>query len=217
MSPNSYGFGARDGLDAGGVVARVVAAEAAFSQRPEQVAQRAIAEKIQALVGDLEACRWRIGAEPAARTARLALRALGLQIGRRRDEPFLHHAIDDVLNQLLELRSRIGLIGVSRIAQQPFERFLRQHAAVEQRVHDGVVQRLHRAIVFRLPVHAAVGRLEAARQQKIRQLLDQVIEIQIVQRIAGVFGVLVTHVVFSSQFSVLSRQWSSVAQLTTET
>ena len=121
-----------DRLDAGRVVARVVAAEAALAERAEQIAQRAIAEKIQALVGDFEPRRRRVGTEAAAGAARLALRALGLQIGRRRDEAFLHHPIDDVLDELLELRSGVGLIGVRGIAKQALERLFRQHTAVEQ-------------------------------------------------------------------------------------
>ena len=62
-------LGRGDGLDAGGVVARVVAAEAALAERAEQIAQRAIAEKIEALVGHLEARRRRVGTEAAAGAA----------------------------------------------------------------------------------------------------------------------------------------------------
>ena len=176
-----------DGFDAGGVVARVVAAQTALAHRPEQVAQRAVAEKIEALVGHLESRRRSVRAESAACARRLPIGAVRLEIGRRGDEAFLHHPIDDVLNQLLELRARVCLIGIGRIAKQALQRFLGQHTAVEQRVHDRVVQRLHGAIVFGLPVHPAVGRLEAARQQQIRQLLNQLVEIQIVQRVAGIF------------------------------
>ena len=160
---------------------------------PSRSRKRAIAEKIQALVGDLEPRRGRVGTEPSAAALRLAVRAIRFQVGRRRDEAFLHHAIDDVLDQLLELRSGVRLIGVGRIAEQTLDRFLGQHPAVEQGVHDGVVQRLHRAVVFRLAVHAAVRRLKAARQQQIRELLNQLVQIQIVERIARVLGVLVTH------------------------
>ena len=170
-----------------------MAAQAALADRAEQIAQRAIAEKIEALVGHFEPRRRRVGTEAAAGAARLALRALRLQIGRRRDEAFLHHPLDDVLDQLLELRSGVGLIGIRGIAEQALERFLRQHTAVEQRVHDGVVQRLHGAVVIGLAVHAAVRRLKAARQQQIRELLDQIVEIQIVQRIAGVFAEYLSH------------------------
>ncbi len=194
VSPNSYGLGAA-------IVSMPVALsrvscrpEAALAERAQQIAQRAVTEEIEALIGHLEACWRRVRTEAAARAARLALGAIGLQIGRRRDEPFLHHAIDDVLDEFFQLRSRIGLVGIGRVAQQSLERFLRQHAAVEERVHDGVVQGLHRAVVFGLAVHAAVRRLEPARKEQIRQLLDQVVEIEIVQRIAGVFGVFVSHV-----------------------
>ena len=41
-------------LDAGRLLARVVAAVAALAERAEQIAQRAVAEKIERLVGDLE-------------------------------------------------------------------------------------------------------------------------------------------------------------------
>ena len=41
-------------LDAGRLLARVVAAVAALAERSEQIAQRAVAEKIERLVGDLE-------------------------------------------------------------------------------------------------------------------------------------------------------------------
>ena len=47
-------LGGAAGLDAGGEIARVVASEAGFAQRAQQVAQRLEAEKVQALVGDLE-------------------------------------------------------------------------------------------------------------------------------------------------------------------
>ena len=43
------------GLNAGGPVARVVAAEAGFAEGAEEIAQRFEAEEVEALVGDLEA------------------------------------------------------------------------------------------------------------------------------------------------------------------
>ena len=187
------GLGRGDRFDAGRVVAGVVAAEAALAERAEQIAQRAIAEEIEALVGHLEPRRRRIGSEPASGAGRLPVGARRFEIGGRRDEALLHHAIDDVLNQLFELRARVGLIGVGGIAQQALERLFGQHPAVEERVHDGVVQRLHGAIVFGLAVHAAVGRLKSAGEQQVGQLLDQIVEVEIVERVAGVFAVLVFH------------------------
>jgi hypothetical protein len=43
------------GLDAGGLVACVVTAEVRFPKRAQQIAQRAKAEEVEPLVGDLEA------------------------------------------------------------------------------------------------------------------------------------------------------------------
>ena len=150
------------GLDTGRLLTRVVAAVAALAERAEQIAQRAVAEEVERLVGDFEGDRRLIRAEAAAPLPALAL---GVEIRRRRDVAFLRHPLDDLLNQFLELRPRIALIRVGRIAEQPLDRFLRQHAAVEQRVEDRVVQRLHRPILF---VHG-VGIAEAARQQQIRR------------------------------------------------
>src|SRR6185437_8437366 len=48
------GLRSATGLDAGGEIARIVTSEAGFSERTKQIAQRAIAEKVEALVGDLK-------------------------------------------------------------------------------------------------------------------------------------------------------------------
>ena len=115
--------------------------------------------------------------------------ALGFEIRRRGDVALLAHPLDDLLNQLFELRSRVRLIAVGRIAEQPLDRLLRQHAAVEQRVEDRVVQRLHRPLVVVHRVRVA----EAAREQQVGQLRDQILEIQLVEHVAGEFRVAVLH------------------------
>ena len=172
-------------LDAGRLLARVVAAVAALAERPEQIAQRAVAEEIERLVGDLEGD---LSLSLAARArGRLPLPpfALGIQIGRRRDVALLGHALDDLLNQLLELRPRVGLIAVGRIAQQPLDRLLGQHAAVEQRIQNRIVQRLHRAL---LVVHA-VRVAEPAGEEQIGELRHQIFEIEVVEVAAREFRV----------------------------
>ena len=63
------GLGGAAGLDAGGLVAGVVAAEARLAQRAQQIAQRAEAEEVEPFVGDLE--------------ARLRLRVADLSAGGR--------------------------------------------------------------------------------------------------------------------------------------
>jgi len=186
VSPNSYALCA-GGFDAGRLLACVVAAVAALAERPEQVAQRAIAEEVERLVGHLEGDRRLVGS--VSTRPPLPALALGVQIGRRGDVALLRHPLDDLLNQLLELRSRVRLIAVRRIAEQPLDRFLREHAAVEQRVQNRVVQRLHRPLFVLRPVRVT----EAAREQQIGQLRDQILQIQIVELVAREFRIPVFH------------------------
>src|SRR5712691_3049492 len=84
-------------FDAGRLLARVVAAIAALAERAEQIAQRAITEEVERLVGDLEGDRRLI--RPLSAAVSLPALALRVQIGRRRDVASLRHALDDLLNQ----------------------------------------------------------------------------------------------------------------------
>ena len=169
---------------------RVVQPRAAAAHRAEQIAQRAVAQEVERLVGDLELDAAGVLADAAA-SARAAL-ALGLEIRRAGDEPALHHAVDDLLDQILELLAHAFLVAVGRLAEQLLHRLVGQHAAAEERVEDGIVQRLHRAVLV------SVGRIprvaEAARQQQVRQLRDEILEIDLVHQVAGVFGVAVFQV-----------------------
>ena len=175
-------------LDAGRLLARVVAAVAALAERAEQIAQRAVAEEVERLVGDFE------GAPAAgrARCRRCPARrcALGFEVGRRRDVALLAHPLDDLLDQLLELRSRVVLIAVGRIAEQPLDRFLRQHAAVEQRIEDRIVQRLHRPVRRRRSPYGLPKPLDSSRSDSFD---DQILEIELVEQVAGELGVAVFH------------------------
>src|SRR5207247_7242075 len=56
------------GLDAGGEVTRVVAPEGRLAERPQQVAQRLVAEKVDPFLGQLELDR-RAGRAPASPAA----------------------------------------------------------------------------------------------------------------------------------------------------
>src|SRR5260221_462918 len=80
------------GFDACGEFARVVPPRAAAADRPHQVAERAVAEKVERLVGDLKA---RAGGVGGAERAGLLRRGLA----GRRDEPLLGEPLDDALNQ----------------------------------------------------------------------------------------------------------------------
>src|SRR5215831_9101130 len=119
---------------------RIVPAGAAAADRAEQVAQRAIAEEVERLVGDLELHRTRVLAHAAA--GALAPLALLIEVRRAGDEPLLHHLVDDLLDQILELLPRLLLIAVRRFAEQLLQRLFRQHAPAEERLENGIVQRL---------------------------------------------------------------------------
>ena len=164
---------------------RVVTAVAALAERPEQIAQGAITEEVERLVGDFEGDRRLIRTLPAA--ASLAPFAFALQIRRRGDVAFVGHAFDDLLDQLLELRACFVLIAVGGIAEQALNRFSRQDAAVEERIENRVVQRLHRPLFLVVAVRVP----ETAREQQVGELRDQILEIQLVERITGEFGVAV--------------------------
>src|SRR6266850_7156780 len=130
---------------------RVVPAGAAAADRAEQVAQRAVAEEVERLVGDLELHRTGVFADAAAGAA--AMLALLLEVRRGGHESLLHHLVDDLLDEILELLARLLLVAVRRLAEQLLQRVLRQHAAAEERFENRVVQRLHR------PVLVAGGRI----------------------------------------------------------
>ncbi len=144
-----------------------------------------------------------------AGAAALPFRARGVEIRRHGNVALVGHALDDLLNQFFELRPRIALIGVGRIAEQALDGFFRQDAAVEQRVEDGVVQRLHRPLFL---VHA-VRAAESAGQQKIRQLRDEIFEIQVVELVADIFGVTILHEIRLSASGFRLRAWTGARSL----
>ena len=81
--------------------------------------------------------------------------------------------VDQLVDPLL------GVLGVLPVlAEQPLEHFVGQRAA-QQRFEDRVVQRLHRMPVV-IAGHA-VGVLEAAAEQHVREPRQQVLEIEVVE------------------------------------
>ena len=115
-----------------------------------------------------------------------------LEIGRAGDEPLLHHLLDDLLDEILELLPRLFLVAVRRLAEQLLQRLFRQHASAEQRLENRVVQRLHGAVLVagrRITPRVA----EPARQQQVRQLRHEILEIDLVEQVAVVFRVAVFH------------------------
>src|SRR5262245_7984189 len=128
-----------------------MAAGAAAANRSEEIAQRAVAQKIKRLVRHFELYRARVFA--VAATGPATMLAFLLQVRGVGHKPLFHHFVDDLLDQILELLTRFLLITVRWLTEQLLQRLLREHAAAEERFEDGVVQRLHR------PVLVARGRI----------------------------------------------------------
>ena len=127
-------------------MAGVVPARVASTDRAQQVAERAISQEVERLVGDFELDRSGRVVEPASHA--LSPLAFLLEVGRAGHEPLFHHALDDLLNEILELLPRLFLVAIGRVAEQLLKGLVRQHAAAEQRLEDRIVQRLHGAILF---------------------------------------------------------------------
>ena len=82
-----------------------------------------------------------------------------------------------------------SLIAIGWFSEQLLDGVVRQHATIEQRVENRVVQRLHGAL-FRIHVARAA---EAAREQQVGQLRQQLLEVDALEVVAGEAGVLVPH------------------------
>ena len=198
------------GLDAGGHLARVVAAEAALAERAEQVAQRAVAEEVEALVGDLEAVLLGV-VHPAAATLALALLALGVEVGRAAEIALRLQLLDDLLDQRVEPLLRV--FGVAPVLpEQPLERLVRHHPAVEDRLQDGVVQRLPRMPRLLVVVLHAVRVVEAAPEQHVGQFRQELFEIELVEIVAGELRVAVFHRPLSCSTSSCRRSAAAPAR-----
>ena len=182
VSPNSYALRRAARLDAGGHLARVVPAEAALADRAEQVAQRPIAEEVEALVGDLELERW-LGAAPAA--ARPV--ALGRSASRSgaREVALMLQLLDDLLQSAARSAASASSARLPVLAEQLLEHLVGHQPAVQQRLQNGVVQRLHRMPAPRLRTAAPYGLskpLESSRSDSLRQ---QLLEVEAVEVFAG--------------------------------
>ena len=124
---------------------------------------------------------------------------LRLEVRRARDEALLHHPLDDLLDQILELLPRALLVAVGRFPEQLLQRFVREHASAE----EGFENRRRAAPASCDPRRShgriAPGVAESARQQQVRELRDKVLEIDLVEQFAGVLGVAVFHLTSSTR------------------
>ena len=172
------GLGGAAGLDAGGLVASIVAAEAGLAERAHQVAQGAEAEEVESLVGDFEArLRLRLAYLAAGGGA-----AGGIVRLVHADVVFLLHALDELLDQLLHL---FGAHVFDLLAHLVVE-----HVAVEQRLSDGLAQVFQRLFHVAEVVEIHVLLLEAALQQMVGERVEQVLHAHLGGGLGNVFLVL---------------------------
>ena len=168
--------GCAAGLDAGGQVARVMASEAGFAQRPHQIAQRLEAEKVQALVGDFKFGLLSLaGLSANARLPRRIVRFIDA------DVIFLLHAFDQLLDQFVERAIHLHLA-------KPFLHFFVQQISIQQCLFDGAAQIVKRLLAISIHVVEHVV-LEAALQQVIRERAEQVFHAHLAGRVGNVFAV----------------------------
>ncbi len=164
------------GLDAGGHIARVVTAEARFSQRSHQIAQRLEAKKIQALVGDFKLhLRLRVAHLPA--DTRLLRRIVRLVDA---DVVFLLHALDQLLDQFIQRAFHLHLLQLLRAFARPANRC----SAMPARWRAQIVERLLAIAESRRRVI-----LEPALQQEIRERAEQVFHAHFASGIGNVLAV----------------------------
>ena len=170
------GLGRSAGLDAGRQIARVVASEARLAERAQQIAQRLEAEEVEALVGDLElGLLLRFAGLPAdARLLRGIVRLVD------RDVVFLLHALDQLLDQFIELPSSCHLLEL-------LAHLLVEQVAVHQRLLDG--SRSSSSVCSPSGSLVPHGFLETALQQVVRERAEQVFHAHLAGRIGNVFGV----------------------------
>ncbi len=174
------------GLDAGVEIARVVPAGGAAADRSQEIPQRAIPEKVQRLVGDLEA---RVLALSALATGSVQLLRVGL--AAEADVALFSKPFDQLLDQVVDLLALpLDALGRAVAGKEPLRHFVRQHAAIQQRIEDRIVQRLHRAVIVALRI---VRIVEPAREQEIGQAGHQLVEVDVLREIRDEARVAVFH------------------------
>jgi hypothetical protein len=120
------------------------------------------------------------------------VRALAVEVGRPGQESLFHHPLDDLLDEILELLACGLLVAVRGLAQQSLQRLVRQHAAAEERLQNRVMQRLH-GPVFLVVERIAPRIVEPAGEQQVRELRHEILEVDLVEQVAGVFRVAELH------------------------
>ena len=144
-------------------VARIVAPEAALSERGEKILQRFEAKEIERFVGDFEA-RFHIrsvsAAHLAARSFRRRMRHVRRLLLLLRDVAFLLHALNNLVDEILQL----GILREVGIVQQLFHHLRRNQVAFFESTQNRFAQRIHVLLARFLHIEF----VDAVRKNRIR-------------------------------------------------
>jgi hypothetical protein len=158
-------------------VPRVVPSKARFAQRPHQIAQRFEAQKVQALVGHLEADVVTIAAIP-----HLPVRLVNPRrpILRHRGDVILPlHPLHQLVNQFVQ--RALGHHPVQQLARLAVKKVTRLEHAPQR-----LAQIVHRMVQILKAVERVVV---AGVEQIVRQRIEQALEIDLRGQIAGVLRI----------------------------
>ena len=104
-----------------------------------------------------------------------------------RNEAFLFHALDDLVDYVAEL----GIFGKIGIVQHLLHQFGREQIAFLQRAQDRFAQLVHHFFARALRIHFvdAELRFEAALQEEIGEAAHQLLQIDVVSSVGRVFRI----------------------------
>ena len=146
VSPNSYCLGGAAGFDAGGQVARIMAAKAGFAQRAQQILQRLEAKKVETFVSDFK-LHFTLGLTGLAASAGLTRWIRRLVHG---DVIFLLHTFNEFIDQLIHGAVHLHLF-------QTFAHFLVEKITGLKRLLNGLTKRLERVFIHLLELIRRTG------------------------------------------------------------
>src|SRR6266702_1507043 len=190
------GLADRLGLDAGREVLGLVRPEARLADASQQVFQGAVAEKIEAFLGEVELLLLsRFLGHPARTEQRLLARGHLGRLGHVQ-VALIDQLLDDLVEQLPQLTLEIGVARrvAGRFAAQHLEHFGRQLARVHERLEDRLPQSVQRAVGFFLaelaPERVGVRASgEAGLEEEVGELIEQGLEVHRIGQLGEIAAV----------------------------
>ena len=169
--------------------------ERRLADAAEQVAQRAVAEEVDALAGEVELDLLRGGVCLAARPEHRLMTLRDLWCLLDVEVALVDHPLHDLVEQLRELLLDLGiaLLVARGLPPQHLEHLGRELAGFHERLENGLLQGLQGPIVLvsELPPERMPGRAagEARLQQEVAQLIQEILEVDRIREVGDVLPV----------------------------